>query len=102
MSTVHNERGVALAVAVFALVVIGGLVGGAFFLGMQEQRVGWNTLKHQQAFSAAQEGAQLEVANWNTGTYNGLTVGDSAAFAGMLSNNAGWYRGSVMRLNDNM
>jgi hypothetical protein len=69
---------------------------------MQEQRVGWNTLKHQQAFSAAQEGAQLEVANWNTGTYNGLTVGDSAAFAGMLSNNAGWYRGSVMRLNDNM
>lgn len=97
---VRNERGVALAVAVFALVVIGGLVGGAFFLGMQEQRVGLNTLKHQQAFAAAQEGGQLEVANWVGGSYNAMTVGDSAAFSGKLSNNAGWYRGNVMRLND--
>ncbi len=102
MSKARNERGVALAVAVFALVVIGGLVGGAFFLGMQEQRVGLNTLKHQQAFAAAQEGAQLEVANWNTTSYNTLTVGDSASYSGQLTKSAGWYRGSVFRLNDLM
>ncbi len=102
MRKVANDRGVALAVAVFALVVIGGLVGGAFFLGMQEQRVGLNTLKHQQAFAAAQEGAQLQVANWNTAAFNGLAAGDSITFAGQLTGGVGWYRGSVFRLNDLM
>ncbi len=96
----RNEKGVALAVAVFALVVIGGLVGGAFFVGMQEQKVGFNTVKHQQAFSAAQEGAQLQVANWGPGAHSQLSVGDSVAFNGTLSGGAGWYRGTVMRLND--
>lgn len=97
---VRNEKGVALAVAVFALVVIGGLVGGSFFLGTQEQRVGFNTLKHQQAFTAAQEGAQLQVANWGPGAHSRLAIGDSVAFNGTLSDGAGWYRGTVMRLND--
>lgn len=102
MTTIRNERGVALAVAVFALVVIGGLVGGAFFLGMQEQRVGWNTMKHQQAFTAAQEGAQMEVATWKVQAYNALTTGDSIVFNGKLANSAGWYRGNVRRLNNSL
>ena len=40
---VQNERGMALAVAIFALVIVGALVAGALFAGTQEQRVG-----HQQ------------------------------------------------------
>ena len=31
----RNERGMALAVAIFALVVVGALVAGAFFAGTQ-------------------------------------------------------------------
>ncbi len=38
----RDERGMALAVAIFALVVVGALVAGAFFAGTQEQRVGEN------------------------------------------------------------
>jgi len=98
--TVTNERGVALAVSIFALVVIGALVAGAFFMGMQEQRVGRNTIQFQQAFSAAEEGANRQVANWSSVTNNALANGDSVTFAGTVVNARGWYRGSIRRLND--
>ena len=39
-SKLTNERGMALAVAIFALVVIGALVAGAFYASTLEQRTG--------------------------------------------------------------
>lgn len=98
MRHTSNERGIALVVAIVALVVVGALVAGAFFVGVQEQRVGLNSLKAQQAFAAAQEGAQLQVADWAGGTYKDVPVGDSATFAGALDDGTGWYRGSVTRM----
>jgi hypothetical protein len=53
-SRVSNERGMALAVAVFALVVIGALVAGTFFAGRLEQQSGENTLFATQASEAAE------------------------------------------------
>ena len=97
-SSIRNTRGVALPMAIFALVVIGILVGASFFIGRQEQTVGRNTVRAQQAFSAAEAGAQLQVANWDPMTYNGIAVGSEVTYAGSLSA-TGWYRGSVRRLN---
>ena len=51
---VSNERGMALAVAIFALVVIGALVAGTFFAGRLEQQSGQNTLYASQASEAAE------------------------------------------------
>jgi hypothetical protein len=51
-----DERGIALAVAVFALVVIGALVAGTFFAGRLEQQTGRNTLYAAQATEAADAG----------------------------------------------
>jgi len=70
MRPVDNERGIALAVAIFALVVIGALVAGAFYVGTQEQRVGRNTVLIQQALSAAEAGAYTQVSNWDAPTLN--------------------------------
>jgi len=53
-SRVANERGIALAVAVFALVVIGALVAGSFFAGRLEQQTGQNTFYASQASEAAE------------------------------------------------
>jgi len=94
-----NSRGVALPMAIFALVVIGVLVGASFFIGRQEQSVGRNTVRLQQAFTAAEGGMQLQVANWDPMVYNALAVGDSASFGGVLAG-SGWYRGTVRRLNN--
>ncbi|MBI4500276.1 MAG: hypothetical protein HY700_03855 [Gemmatimonadetes bacterium] len=100
MTRARNERGIALAVAIFALVVVGGLVSAAFFVGVQEQRVGRNTIKLSQAFSAADGGAQAVVNNWVQATYNNLVVGDSVIVGRTaMASGAGWYRGSVRRLN---
>jgi len=94
-----SRRGVALPMAIFALVVIGILVGASFYIGRQEQTVGRNTVRLQQAFSAADGGLQLEVANWDPPTFNAVAVGDSVSFGGTITG-SGWYRGTVRRLND--
>ncbi len=99
MKSLRQERGVALVIAVFALVVIGTLVAAAFFIGVQQQRVGRNTLTFQQALSAAEEGLTMQVSNWNSTTYNAMAIGDSVTFTGTLPGNAAWYRGTLTRLN---
>ena len=93
-----HPRGVALPLAIFALVVIGVLVGASFYIGRQEQTVGRNTVRLQQAFASAEGGLQLKVANWDPSVYNMMAVGDSASFGGTITG-SGWYRGTVRRLN---
>src|SRR5437667_5592032 len=103
MSRMRNERGIALAVTIFALVVIGGLVAAAFFVGVQEQRVGRNTVKLEQAFAAADGGAQAAVSGWVQATYNKIAIGDSITIsATTMANNAGWYRGSIRKVADDL
>src|SRR6267142_2424560 len=66
----RDERGMALAVAIFALVVVGALVAGAFFAGTQEQRVGENQRRVQTSFGVAEAGAQARVLTWVPATMN--------------------------------
>ena len=77
---VRNERGVALAMAVFALVVIGALVAGTFMAGRLEQRGGQNSIYQAQAFEAAEAGLATTIANWDP-DWNDLAVGDSLVLA---------------------
>ncbi len=83
--------------AIFALVIVGVLVAAAFFVGRQEQLVGRNTMRLQQAFAAAEAGAQYQAAVWDPQGLNRLAVGDSMPFEGTLAG-SGWYRGAVRRL----
>lgn len=76
----RDERGMALAVAIFALVVAGALIAGAFFAGNQEQRVGQNTLRVQQSFGAGEEALNEIVANWQPGVYNKIRVYPADSF----------------------
>ena len=93
-----NERGFALGVAIFALVVVGALVAGGFFIGLQEQRLGRNAIGNQQAFHAAEAGIEIELSNWNSITYNALANGDVSTFTRWLPDSSGWYRGEVRRM----
>jgi hypothetical protein len=70
-----DERGIALAMAVFALVVIGALVAGTFFAGRLEQRTGLNSMFAEQSFELAEAGATEVLANWAPATFNGLPPG---------------------------
>ena len=69
-SRVSNERGMALAVAIFALVVIGALVAGTFFAGRLEQQSGQNTFYASQA----SEAAEAAIAQSLGGSLNSATM----------------------------
>lgn len=70
------ERGIALVVAIVALVVIGAIVAGTFFVGSLEQRTAVNAVDAAQAYQAAEAGIVRTVAHWDP-AYNGLGVDES-------------------------
>ena len=69
-----DERGIALAVAVFALVVIGALVAGAFYSGRLEQQTGRNTLMAAEAAEAAEAGMGQAMEGLNTTTMLAMVI----------------------------
>ena len=96
----HDERGMALAVAIFALVVVGALVAGAFFAGTQEQRVGENQRRVMTSFGVAEAGAQERMVMWDPTTQNRIkqypestvTIANTAAPGGTGTYGGNWTR----------
>lgn len=102
---VQNERGMALPVAIFALVVIGALVAGALFAGTQEQRVAENTRRATQSFGVADAGVAEVIRQWTPSARNqgrvypldSMRVDTTASPGG-----TGSYGGYVYKLNPNL
>jgi hypothetical protein len=80
-----DERGMALAVALFVLAVIGALVSGAFFAGRLEQQSGQNALFTVQAGEVAEGGLSDAMATVTAGTLEGLPVGGAPLDIGTLT-----------------
>jgi hypothetical protein len=78
---ISNERGIALAVAVFALVVIGALVAGTFFAGRLEQQTGQNSMLAMQAGEVAEAGLADGVANETATVLGAMLIAPSNAVA---------------------
>jgi hypothetical protein len=109
-----NERGMALAIAIVALVVVGALIAGAFFSGTQEQRVAENVRRVQASFGVAEEGVYDIIRKWDSGgnqqTYAGLYAYPTTA--GVQStvtfnpttakSKTGSYSGTMYKLNDEL
>jgi hypothetical protein len=101
---VQNERGMALAVAIFTLVVVGALVAGALFVGTQEQRVGTNSSRTEQSFRMAELGVAEVIGGWSANrlTYNRMRwfPTDTTKLAWTKTvNGTGSYSGNVFKLN---
>ena len=73
-----DDRGMALAVALFALVVIGMLVAGTFFSGQLEQQSGQNTFYVAQAAEAAEAGVSDAIGTLEPGALLALPVGGAS------------------------
>ena len=76
-NSMQRREGFALAVAIFAIVVIGGIVAGAFFASNQDYKIGRNTLLQERALAASEYGLNQSIAQWdvalNTSMGNGST-----------------------------
>jgi hypothetical protein len=81
-----DERGIALAIAVFALVVIGALVAGVFFSGRMEQQTGRNTFMAAEAAEAAEAGLSDAIGGQTAASLLALKTDiDSSADLGPLT-----------------
>jgi hypothetical protein len=78
MRSIHrnNREGMALAMAMFAIVVIGALIAGAFFASSQDFKIGRNSLVAQRAFSAAEFGLNKTMGEWDRSRNMAITVGN--------------------------
>lgn len=84
-SSLNDERGIALALALFVLAVIGALVSGTFFAGRLEQQSGQNALFAVQAGEVAEGALSDAIATLAPGTLEGLPVGGAPLDIGTLT-----------------
>lgn len=74
--SVRNERGIALVVAIVALVVIGAIITGTFFMSTLEQRTALNASNSSRALEAAEAGMHATIGGWVPVSYTpGTDVG---------------------------
>jgi hypothetical protein len=92
----------ALAVAIFALVVIGALVAGAFYAGHLEQRTGRSTMYASAAADAAEAGAAEVLAEWDKFSLNNLATGESVILPTTTLPGHTAYTPTVKRLNEDL
>lgn len=72
----HPREGFALAVAIFAIVVIGTLIAGIFFASMQQGRMARNQQLQSSAMAAAEFGMYRTVsADWRGSAWNTMPIG---------------------------
>jgi hypothetical protein len=79
-----SERGAALALVLFALVVIGALVGTVIPLASLEQRAGGNARYAAEAEEAADAGPVAVLAGWGGYRLDTLAVNGTAALGPVL------------------
>lgn len=72
-----DERGIALALALFAMVVVGGLVGSSFFAARLEQHSGQNTIFVAQVREAAELGLSEAMASLTAAALGTQQVGEA-------------------------
>jgi hypothetical protein len=114
---VQNERGMALAIAIVALVIVGALIAGAFFSGTQEQRVAENVRRVQASFGVAEEGVYDIVRTWDSTVagvqnkqkyaalypYPAFGTKDTARYGWETAKSkTGSYSGTMYKLNDEL
>ena len=107
-----NERGIALAIAIVALVVVGALIAGALFAAMQEQRVSENVRRVMAAFGVAEEGVYDIIRDWdkNSAAYAALYPfpAYSPATSSVVidtkpsASKTGSYSGTLFKLNEQL
>lgn len=93
------RQGFALAVAIFAIVVIGTLIAGIFFASMQQSRMARNQQLQANAMAAAEYGMNRTLAaDWRGSSWNTMAVGRVDSTSNSYSSNGATARVRVTRI----
>jgi hypothetical protein len=82
------REGIALPIALAAIVAVGALIAGVFFASTQEYRVGRNTLAAQRALHGAEVGLSQVVSSWTPARTTGTRVGQTVKMADTIIDEA--------------
>ena len=82
------RAGFALPVAVFALVIVGVLVTGGFYMARQETRVGVASANASDAFYLAERGIYSTIADWNNQAMSAVGPWNTTTLTGTGTNGA--------------
>jgi hypothetical protein len=93
-----DQRGMALALALFALVIVGALVAATFFVGRLEQQSGQNTLFAFQAAEAAEAAVSDAIASLTEPALQALPVGSTLALPDIALGDRAIGRRAIIRL----
>jgi hypothetical protein len=88
----------ALALALFALVIVGALVAATFFVGRLEQQSGQNTLFAFQAAEAAEAAVSDAIASLTEPALQALPVGSTLALPDIALGDRAIGRRAIIRL----
>ncbi len=75
----RGTEGFAIPAAIFAIVILGAVAAGSFFMAREESRVGVVTERAARAFYAAETGVAEVVEYWDASTYVALDQLESTA-----------------------
>jgi hypothetical protein len=98
----RNQRGVALPLALFTLVIAAVMITAVFYVGRLEQRMGNNSVAATQAFEAAETGITQVMDNWSPSTFNPLAPGTTVTLPTASVGANATYTASVRRLNSQL
>lgn len=93
-----DNRGVALPLALFTLVIAAVMITAVFWVARLEQRMGYNSIASTQAAEAAEAGISQVVGNWIT-PYGGMANGDTILIGPTSFGHNANYSIKVRRLN---
>src|SRR3981081_2485572 len=101
----RDRRGVALMTVIVATVVVGVMMAGAVFVGIQEQRMGDGVRRLGKSAGVAEGGAVGTLHGWNWGSNNSIRLYplDSVQVANTAApGGTGVYRSTAYRLTQQM
>lgn len=95
-----DERGVAMVLALVAIIIVGGLVAATFGPSMLEQRIAENARRAEMSFQTAEYGLGEIMGGWQTWDAYQLRLFQTKSVAGSLSTGGGVYSGTIRRVGD--
>ena len=98
----RNERGIALPLVMFVLVILGVIIAGSFYIARLELKTGDNTVAATQAAAVAEAGVDSVLANWNSSAYNSMAVATEITMTSVSLGSNAAYTATLRRLNPSL
>jgi hypothetical protein len=94
----RQESGFALAMAIFALVLLAAVVAGGYYSASQEFQIGRGMRSLTSSFYAGEAGIREVVNDWDPDVYFALEPGDTITLGPVTFEGGGSYSARVVRV----